>query len=277
MLLANIAVAHKITSAYPDSAMLRRHQPPLEKSLLEAIRKLEKNGITIDTSSSKSINDSLNNISDPTRQLISRLILIKSMKRADYYCSGAVDASTFPHFALSVPLYTHFTSPIRRYCDLIVHRLLEASMKGSETPYEVDQISIIAKICNQRNFAASDAQDQSDDLFLCLYLHSIQSKPEHSDGIHAKGYVMDVGTRSYDVFIPEFGLEKRVWIEDLIDDNIRGVQSDTDNLTLKIVWNKGEQIVTMYDHVNVVITTDITKSPPMVKVLAQSPFESLTD
>lgn len=44
---------------------------------------------------------------------------------ARYFCTGAVeDESEFTHFALNVPRYTHFTSPIRRYADIIVHRQL---------------------------------------------------------------------------------------------------------------------------------------------------------
>lgn len=48
---------------------------------------------------------------------------------AMYFCSGALrDEKLFRHYALNVPLYTHFTSPIRRYADVIVHRLLAASL-----------------------------------------------------------------------------------------------------------------------------------------------------
>lgn len=46
-----------------------------------------------------------------------------------YFCSGVrKDKQLFKHYALNVPLYTHFTSPIRRYADIIVHRLLAASL-----------------------------------------------------------------------------------------------------------------------------------------------------
>ena len=48
-----------------------------------------------------------------------------SHQLARYFCTGAVeDESEFTHFALNVPRYTHFTSPIRRYADIIVHRQL---------------------------------------------------------------------------------------------------------------------------------------------------------
>lgn len=50
-----------------------------------------------------------------------------------YFCSGSLqDQAQFRHYALNVPLYTHFTSPIRRFPDVLVHRLLAAALgKGS--------------------------------------------------------------------------------------------------------------------------------------------------
>ena len=51
-------------------------------------------------------------------------VLTKPMKNAEYFCAGnkGDDMDQFRHYALSVPLYTHFTSPIRRYPDVLVHR-----------------------------------------------------------------------------------------------------------------------------------------------------------
>lgn len=46
-----------------------------------------------------------------------------------YFCSGMLrDREQFRHYALNVPLYTHFTSPIRRFPDIVVHRLLAAAL-----------------------------------------------------------------------------------------------------------------------------------------------------
>jgi protein SSD1 len=109
MLLANMAVAKKISLAYPEAALLRRHPPPLVKALDEVIEQLAKEGIVLDASTAGSLHTSLDAIADPQKQMLSRLLLIKGMKRAEYFCSGSVDISTFSHYALCVPLYTHFT------------------------------------------------------------------------------------------------------------------------------------------------------------------------
>lgn len=62
-----------------------------------------------------------------------------ALQMAVYFCTGVLEDETlFRHYALNVPLYTHFTSPIRRYADVIVHRLLAASIGESvKTPLDL--------------------------------------------------------------------------------------------------------------------------------------------
>jgi DIS3-like exonuclease 2 len=56
------------------------------------------------------------------------------LQRASYFCAKFKEDGEFWHYALNVPLYTHFTSPIRRYADVMVHRLLCASLHYSPKP-----------------------------------------------------------------------------------------------------------------------------------------------
>ena len=51
------------------------------------------------------------------------------MQQARYFCSGSVSPSDYHHYGLAAPIYTHFTSPIRRYSDQMVHRLLAAVIR----------------------------------------------------------------------------------------------------------------------------------------------------
>src|SRR5947208_999793 len=51
-------------------------------------------------------------------------LLVKAMQRAKYYVAGTVQEQQRQHFALNIPLYTHFTNPSRRYADIVVHRQL---------------------------------------------------------------------------------------------------------------------------------------------------------
>lgn len=59
------------------------------------------------------------------------ICFIGASQMALYFCSGVLkEEKFFKHYALNVPLYTHFTSPIRRYADIVVHRLLASSLSG---------------------------------------------------------------------------------------------------------------------------------------------------
>jgi protein SSD1 len=70
-------------------------------------------------------------IEDPTARSVLQLLCFKATHRAKYFCAGMLDIAKYSHYALNAPLYTHFTSPIRRYADIIVHRQLEFILMGS--------------------------------------------------------------------------------------------------------------------------------------------------
>lgn len=97
------------------------------------------------------------------------------MKRAVYFNTGTQEVNLFKHYALSVPLYTHFTSPIRRYADLVVHRMLHAILQGQENPYASGDVVEIAKQCNMRKETAKSAQDASMNLYLSNFTRLINS------------------------------------------------------------------------------------------------------
>lgn len=64
-----------------------------------------------------------------------RAMKILTFQRAEYKCASTVSSfNDLKHYALNAPLYTHFTSPIRRYPDCIVHRLLRATIENKSLP-----------------------------------------------------------------------------------------------------------------------------------------------
>lgn len=98
----------------------------------------------------------------PQEVLLNQLLL-RSMAKAVY------SAQPNPHFGLGAPLYLHFTSPIRRYSDLTVHRLLKAHW-AQEPRTDAEQLVEVAEQCNQRERAASEAEWAVLDLYKARYL-----------------------------------------------------------------------------------------------------------
>ena len=86
----------------------------------------------------------------PEERILSYLML-RSLKQARY------STENVGHFALAAPTYTHFTSPIRRYPDLMVHRLLRAVLTGKSTPGE-EYLKPLADECSQSERRAADAE-----------------------------------------------------------------------------------------------------------------------
>jgi ribonuclease R len=87
----------------------------------------------------------------PEERILSYLML-RSLKQARY------SAGNKGHFALAASSYTHFTSPIRRYPDLIVHRLLDASLNGVRDLLGPEQLESIAHNCSETERRAADAE-----------------------------------------------------------------------------------------------------------------------
>ena len=101
----------------------------------------------------------------PEAELVSTLVL-RSMKRAEY------KSECGPHFGLASDAYTHFTSPIRRYPDLIVHRMLKAQLFGKPGTFEqqVHSLAWLAKHSSEMERIAEAAARESQEYKMIEYL-----------------------------------------------------------------------------------------------------------
>ncbi|KAJ1908881.1 hypothetical protein IWQ60_011477, partial [Tieghemiomyces parasiticus] len=211
MLLANMSVAHRIAEAFPDQALLRCHPAPLDRLLTRFHEVLTKLGYhDFDTSSSGAFHRSFQAIEEPRARMLLQLQAIKPMCRAKYFCTGYAEPAQYAHYALSVPLYTHFTSPIRRYADVIVHRLLTAALAQQRAfylPREV--VRGIAGQCNRKKELARQAQDQSIFLYLVLYLQRT-IRAQGGRPLVAEALVLELNKNHAELIVPAYGVEKRV-------------------------------------------------------------------
>ena len=154
MLLANVAVATKIAETYPSYSVLRRHDSPKPKELDEFKRLLLKFGYTINSESSKSLAESLDladKENDRIFNKVVRILVTRWMNQALYFNTADFEMADFHHYGLAAPMYTHFTSPIRRYADVLVHRLLAASLDLYSLPNQMTDKEKVSKQWNTMN------------------------------------------------------------------------------------------------------------------------------
>jgi exoribonuclease R len=197
------------------------------------------------------------------------------LKPANYIAAGEIPDEAWAHFALNIPYYTHFTSPIRRYADVMVHRLLQATIEGEEYvenfPYETRDIGAICGKCNTKKDASRKAQDRSDEVFLALYLrrHPIKSK---------LGVVLSVGEKTFTVFVPSLGVSAKLFLEEHQDwvkaspfvlKNDRRIKLERTSRHNGETWS--EIVIKFFTKLRVTCICD-DKPPISVKIVLEGPW-----
>lgn len=118
MLLANTTVAEHIANEFPECAMLRRHPKPPQSNFDPLVKAARYQGFEIKIDNGLELAESLDKCVKPENPYFNTMIRIlttRCMMQAVYFISGTVQKDQFFHYGLAAPIYTHFTSPIRRY------------------------------------------------------------------------------------------------------------------------------------------------------------------
>ena len=212
MLLANISVARKIHAEYPSSALLRRHAAPPKPNFEELSNQLKvKKDLELRTESSKALANALDKCVDPKEPFFNTMVRImatRCMMSAEYFCSGTLAYPEFIHYGLATDIYTHFTSPIRRYADLVAHRQLAAAIEYEPLDQSVRSQTKLEGVCkniNTRHRNAQLAGRASVEYYVGKALKGMVTEQE--------GCVMKVFSNGVVVFVPRFGIEGVVRLE----------------------------------------------------------------
>lgn len=264
MLLANISVAQKIYAAYPEMAMLRRHAAP-PSTRFEGLQDIlmKRCNMTLHVESSKALADSLDECAKPEEPFFNTLVRImatRCMLSAEYFSSGQFSASEYKHYGLASDIYTHFTSPIRRYADVIAHRQLSSAIGFEPLHPSLQSQAKLSQICENINYRHRMAQMAG------------RASVEYYVGQALKGktlveeaFVMKVFSNGFVVFVARFGVEGVIHLPS--DPDLNRLDYRPDLYELVIIDNQEkERRIAVFDKVKVTIQSVLEEASGKRKI-----------
>jgi ribonuclease R len=241
MIAANEAVAifiegHKVPSIY------RIHEPPEREKLHDFQKLLHTLSIEYrkDSKGQMPLQSILRQVQNKDYEFLINRILLRSMKQAKY------SALNKGHFGLALASYTHFTSPIRRYPDLICHRVLKSIIDGGRPPYSEQELEKKSAHLSDRERVAMEAERELEDRVRILFMK--ERVGEEYEGVisHITSYGFFV--ELFDVFV-----EGIVLLSSLYDDYY-AFQEDR----FRLIGRRTRKIYRIGDHVRVrIVTADV--------------------
>ncbi|MFY8273662.1 ribonuclease R [Pseudoalteromonas sp. SSDWG2] len=172
MILANVAAA-RLLEKHEASALYRVHDEPDAEKMSHFRQFLGELGVENPFGESPEpgeITSAIDKLADRPEIELIQTMLLRAMKQAVY------QADNIGHFGLALPAYAHFTSPIRRYPDLVVHRAIKAILKSQgqqtsgEYEYTADEADQLGEQCSMTERRADDATREVADWLKCEYM-----------------------------------------------------------------------------------------------------------
>ena len=213
MLLANKKVAEHIGKTKkgqtPKTFVYRTHDLPNQEKLFTFSNFVERFGYRMNIGSAKNISTSINSLLSSVKgkaeQNVVETLAIRSMAKAEY------TTENIGHYGLAFDYYTHFTSPIRRYPDVMVHRLLQAYLDNESSKNKV-KYDELCKHSSEQERMAAQAERQS---VKYKQVEFMQDKV----GKEFEGVISGVTEWGIYVELKEYKTEGMVRIKDITDDH----------------------------------------------------------
>jgi len=241
MIVANETVARHINyMEYPF--IYRVHGEPNEEKINNFLNFVSLLGYSVHKMKKvtpKSMQQLLDELKEAKEYSILSTLLLRSMQKAIY------DKSNIGHFGLASKCYTHFTSPIRRYPDTTVHRLLRTylfnkNLSADTIKHWEQKLPVIAEHSSMKERASIECEREVDDMKMAEYM-------EKHIGEEYTGIVS--GVMSFGLFIElPNKIEGLVRVEDLKDDYYT-----YDESTFSLIGNKNKRGYRLGDEVKVIV------------------------
>ena len=214
MLLANRKVSEFVSlnskkQPNGNTFIYRIHDDP-DPAKLEALRDFVATlGYKMNLANSKKVAESMNqllkDVSGKGEENMVETLAMRSMSKAVY------STENIGHYGLAFDYYSHFTSPIRRYPDLIAHRLLQHYLNGGKSPNKEEHEEYCSH-CSNREILAANAERDS---IKYMQVKFMEDKINHE----FIGVISGVADYGFWVEIPENGAEGMIKLRDLMDDS----------------------------------------------------------
>ena len=215
MIMANSVVAEFIFKTGFES-IYRIHEPPDPDSIEQLRESLLKIGIKANLAArakQPDIQAVMKAASGRRDREQINFMILRALKKAVY------STKHVPHFGLAIDDYTHFTSPIRRYSDLVVHRILNDILAKKDPSYDSALLKRIAERCSILERTAEDAERQFMHLETANFMKTRVGDVFHGKilSIHSFGVFIEIKEHFVEGLIPEHSYRgkgrKRKWFE----------------------------------------------------------------
>ncbi|RKX61429.1 MAG: ribonuclease R [Thermodesulfobacteriota bacterium] len=190
MIVANEAVAEYLTKkGYPF--LYRIHEEPDLNKFKQLAEIFSAYGIEIEYPEEISpyfFQELIAKFSGKSYGYLFNFLLLRSLKQAKY------SPENVGHFGLASSCYCHFTSPIRRYPDLIVHRTLKRALRNKKSPYKEEELEVMGKFLSERERTAEEAERDVLKRFQAFFMKDKIGKIFHGiiTGVTAFGFFVDL-------------------------------------------------------------------------------------
>ena len=239
MIAANETIAQHM-SGKPIPSIYRVHEPPDEDKISEFNEFISEIGYShkLIFENPKTFQKLLHKLTGKPEEVLINKLLLRTMKQARY----SVD--NIGHFGLASQHYTHFTSPIRRYPDLIIHRLVKDTIKRSYLKKDKKQQldTILPEIARQTSVKERTAMDAEREVIEIKKLQYMQNRV----GTEYEGVISGVTSFGFFVELKEILVEGLVRVTSMYDDFYR-----FDDKGHRLLGDRSQKIFRLGDSVRV--------------------------